>query len=83
MEGPEQSAASSSRSAFRTLDVTAIGQHYNTADEDLVGNVQGKGVGGVDWAVYALGEVKLPVPGFGLCATGVVIGGQMRHRCNA
>src|SRR5437764_74444 len=42
--GAEQSAVSSSRSAFRTLDVAAIGQHYNPADEDLVGNVQGKGV---------------------------------------
>ena len=29
----EQNAASSSRSAFRTLDVAAIGQRYNPADE--------------------------------------------------
>jgi len=43
--GPKQSAVSSSRSAFRTLGVAAIGQRYNPADEDLVGNVQGKGSG--------------------------------------
>jgi hypothetical protein len=54
--GAEQGAASSSRSAFSTLGDAAIGQRYNPADEDLVGNVQGKRVEGVDWGVYALGR---------------------------
>ena len=50
VEGP------TSRSAFRPLGLAEIGQRYDPADEDLVGNVQGKGVGGVDWGVYALGR---------------------------
>jgi len=57
----EQNAASSSRSAFRTLDVAAIGQRYNPADEGILLEMsQGKGVGGVDWGVYAPGRSSFP-----------------------
>jgi hypothetical protein len=54
--GAEQSAASSSRSAFRILGVAAIGQRYNRADEDLLLEMSKvREWGGVDWGVYALG----------------------------
>lgn len=55
--GAEQSAVSSSRSAFSILGVAAIGQRYNPADEDLCWKMsKARGVGGVDWGVYALGR---------------------------
>jgi hypothetical protein len=84
VEGPDQSTTK-----LITLlhsvhwGFSAIGQNYDRADEDLLLEMYKAGewetlIGGV----YALGD-RAPVPGSGPCATGVMIGGQMRHRCNA
>ena len=84
MEGPEQSTTK-----LITLPLSvhwalsAIGQNYGHADEDLLLEMYKARewemlIGGV----YAPGD-RASVPESGPCATGVMIGGQMRPRCKA